>query len=847
MKRTLLITAAGMLLSGASFGYYHFVHYPGRTGPYPVVPEKFDLTALPGKTIRFYVAEQGPDKISGTDSFPAIVSQVKLAAKVWNDVATSDLRLAFGGLGGLDATQQVAPGIDVAFDSDVPPGLRAVTRITNWDYTGITGAGFIPIIRSRISLRRDLTQYPYDSAGNTIIQTFTFDESFFTTVVHEFGHALGLQHSLTSGAMAQGNTRGTTKARPLTQDDIAGVSVLYPTANFAMTTGSITGRVTAIDNSPINMASVVVISPNGAVISNLSNPDGTYKVEGIPAGIYYVYAHPLPPASGGTSTPADIMPPFDSLTSRGGQISTRDVFALKFAGNGSQWQTFNVIAGVPISGVDFSVQRKTSVPIYEISTYSFVNQNAVKASPLLTGQSALLVTTGTGIISSSGDPVSGLAVSVMGGSPAQVSKYPKGSGYLSVNFSPPYGAGPRHLVFSGNGDQYVLPYAFTLTDLPPPNITGVAASTDANGNRTAVVKGSHLFPDTRILFDGVQCPTIGNNSDGSMTVSLPSASASYSANVVALNSDGQSSLFWQGNAVTQFNYGGGDPGNFAMNMSALPAGTEAMIQIDGTGTNFVDGQVSVGFGSSDIIPRKVFVVSPTRLYVNVGIQGQAPTISSTVTVVSGLQLLSLSRSFQILPAVSGKLQVSPTLVNVLTGLNGVSAGSMAYISVTNLKSSDAATATVLINDQPVSTLAAGDGRLTFSVPKGLSPGPAVLKVQLANGTVSYPVGINIDLPPPVIDSVFGDSSTMLDGDHAARPGQLITLIVEGIQAGSALPIKVTVGGLDHTPVAVLPSANGTTQVQLVLAQTVTPGPQIPVTVSVDTRVSASFNIPIASN
>jgi hypothetical protein len=243
----------------------------------------------------------------------------------------------------------------------------------------------------------------------------------------------------------------------------------------------------------------------------------------------------------------------------------------------------------------------------------------------------------------------------------------------------------------------------------------------------------------------------------------------------------------------------------------------------------------------------VFVVSPTRLLVNVAIQSQAPTVATTVTVNSGLQLLSISGAFQILPQVPGKLVVNPALVNVSTGLNGVSAGSLAYVFVTNLGSL-ASTATVLVNDQPVPTQTTTvDGRLSFQVPPGIAVGPAVLKVQLANGSISYPVAFNVDLPPPVVDNVLGDSSTPLDSDHAAHPGQLLTLIVEGIQNGAASPIKVTVGGIDHSPVAVVPNSNGTTQVQIVLASTVATGSQIPVVVTVDTRVSASFSIPIASN
>ena len=121
-----------------------------------------------------------------------------------------------------------------------------------------------------------------------------------------------------------------------------------------------------------------------------------------------------------------------------------------------------------------------------------------------------------------------------------------------------------------------------------------------------------------------------------------------------------------------------------------------MIQIDAPGANFVAGQVSVGFGSSDIIAQQVFVVSPTRLLVNISIQGQAPPVAATVTVNSGLQLLSISGAFQILPSTPNARVVSPNLVNVTTGLSGVSAGSLAYVTVTNLGNAGA-TATVLVN------------------------------------------------------------------------------------------------------------------------------------------------------
>jgi len=61
---------------------------------------------------------------------------------------------------------------------------------------------FVPISRSVLMVKRDLTAQP------------SFGESFFLTVVHEFGHTLGLQHTLTSSAMSTGPTRAATKSKP---------------------------------------------------------------------------------------------------------------------------------------------------------------------------------------------------------------------------------------------------------------------------------------------------------------------------------------------------------------------------------------------------------------------------------------------------------------------------------------------------------------------------------------------------------------------------------------------------------------------------------------------------------
>src|SRR5262249_16297436 len=138
----------------------------------------------------------------------------------------------------------------------------------------------------------------------------SWKDVFFTILVHEFGHSLGLQHTKLSGAMTTLVTRTTTKAAPLDPDDVAGISTLYPTAAFLSTTAVIRGQV-ARTGTGVNLASVVALSTStGTAIGGMTNPDGNYSITGIPPGDYILYVQPLPPNQEGLY-PGDIAPPLD--------------------------------------------------------------------------------------------------------------------------------------------------------------------------------------------------------------------------------------------------------------------------------------------------------------------------------------------------------------------------------------------------------------------------------------------------------------------------------------------------------------------------------------------------------
>ena len=58
-------------------------------------------------------------------------------------------------------------------------------------------------------------------------------------------------------------------------------------------------------------------------------------------------------------------------------------------------------------------------------------------------------------------------------------------------------------------------------------------------------------------------------------------------------------------------------------------------------TRFADGQTIVGFGSSDILVRRVWVLSPTRLLANVSVAPTAPPFTNTqVSILTGFQMFN---------------------------------------------------------------------------------------------------------------------------------------------------------------------------------------------------------------
>ena len=855
MTRFAVLAALLLSLSSISSAYYYWIYFPGRTGPFQPYPAKFDLSALPDKTVSYFISDKPPGKLVDGDNYDALVSQIRLAAETWNGVATSDIRVRFGGFETFGSAQ-AAPGIDVVFDDDMPPGLLAQTfPSTPKDLGDLTkGPGFVPILRSKLQLRSDLT----------VKQQASYSDAFFLTIVHEFGHTLGLQHSTVSATMSTSTTRSTTKARPLAPDDIAAISLLYPTGKLAATTGSITGRV-LLDGNAVNMASVVALSLDGTAIGTLTSPDGSYRIDGIPPGDYYVYTQPLPPAQPDERTPAAIVPPSDSL---GGSFSADTGFAGQFFPHTRDWKqaaTTTVTAGASAGDVNFDVEKRTGPSIYGMNLYSFLGPpnrgTYVHAPSLVSGYRGWLVFSASGTLLPNSVVVTpGLDVSVMGPAARLENEFLGylDAGYLEtvVDASKVSQATAVALAVTTANDLYVLPAAFAVVPTAGPAISSVSGSIDALGNATATLTGDNLGLDTRVLFDGAAATSIQKNDDGTFTVAPPPAIGNHVAVVEALANDGQTSIQTMGTLpLPTFTYASPDHPALKITPANVTAGIDTMIEVDGFNTNFADGQTVIGFGSSDVAVRRTWILDRGKALLDISINSGATAGLVSVTAATGVQTVTLNAGLQILPAASKQISLRAPVLNLATGLPGVPTGGTAVITATGLPDS-LKDWTLTIGDAKADFTVDGDSKKILAVVPGATPlGPAVLRLTSPGGDPIAPIVFNVDAQPPVIQAAYdrpdSDHLVFIDALHPAAPGDVLMLDVAGLPGSSASvaasSVHIRVGGVDHVATALdsvlqFGLISDVTRIQFTLAAQLPDGDRQPVTVRVGTRVSAPFTL-----
>ena len=530
----------------------------------------------------------------------------------------------------------------------------------------------------------------------------------------------------------------------------------------------------------------------------------------------------------------------------------------------TQATTTTVTAGAIPADLNFLVEPLAGPSIYDMNILAYLGPSGqeayVHAPSLVSGFRDWMVFSAPGtLVANTTTLTPGLSLSVIGPAaqlePKYLGYFVAGYLYEILDANPVSQPTPVALAVTTSDDLYVLPSAFTVVPTAGPTISSVSGSTDGLGKATATLKGDNLSLDTRVMFDGAAATSIQKNDDGSFAVTAPPAIGKHVAVVEALASDGQTSMQTMGILPPPtFTYAAPSNVSLSIKPATVNIGIDTMIEVDGFNTNFVEGQTVIGFGSSDVVVRRTWIVNPGQALLNISINSGATAGLVSVTADTGVQAETLPAGLQINPATAKQISLRVPVLNLATGLPGVPTGGTIVVSTTGLPASLQGW-TLSIGGANVTFTVDANSNILAVVPGSTPLGPTVLQLISPNGDSIAPILFDVDAQPPVIQAAAdtsGKAPVSIDATHPAAPGDAITLDVTQLlgsaQSIAASSVHISVGGVDHIATELDPVAQSdVTKVQFTLASAIPastlPNPaQQTMTVRVGTRVSAPFTI-----
>jgi hypothetical protein len=280
-----LVTSLLLLGHGAGAGAYQTY---GITVGGKVVTLKW-----PNVPVRYYVTDRGVAGVSSTQMRDAAAR----AFGTWAGVTTAAVSAQFVGFTGADPFQD--DGLSTLGFLN-RPDLDRVLGATDFLIDNATGA----IVESDIFFN---SAYPWSVSDAGESGRYDLE----SIVLHETGHMFGLGHSsLGETELRAGGGRrviaaeavmfpiafaaGSVNDRKPRADDIAGLSELYPAADFAGKSGGISGHVTK-NGQGVFGAHVVAFNPQtGKLVGNLSlDASGSFAITSLDPGSYVLRVEPV--------------------------------------------------------------------------------------------------------------------------------------------------------------------------------------------------------------------------------------------------------------------------------------------------------------------------------------------------------------------------------------------------------------------------------------------------------------------------------------------------------------------------------------------------------------------------
>ena len=600
------------------------------------------------------------------DSVPGLLSEIAAATSIWNNVSTSRLRVKFGGYTKQDvaAIPQNPMGI-VAFSDSIPPGAAAVGGPIFQIPSGTPQ--FFPIGYSRVQIPSDMRQ------------NSSFSNGYLPVLTHEIGHSLGAHHSHVGSLMYQ--TRITSRAAPLTDDDIAFISSDYPAPAFLSSYGTISGKVNTVAGPGASLVGVSAFSDT-TIIGAVTMPDGTFTIQGLPPGTYRLMVQPLMLGAAPSSSADNPGDPSDlistrTLTNAVVHINT-DIDSVFFGAGGASVKTpataatFQVGAGQTIAGANVTVGARGPLRSEVNRIVSFPGNSNISSNLLWARRNvpSTVITEGRALDAASttiGFTASGLSIA-----PGLTQNLNTSATIFNsvlaytVNVASTAILGNSSAIFTNGSDTYFAAGQVRVVDADPPRIISITPTNGTTGT-TVTITGTGFTDSSRVFFNGAQA-AISSRSTTSLVITTPPGAPGIAAAVFVANSDGQGSEF--GIAPPTFTYATTPQPLISLSPSSASPGQSLTVTVTGTNTNFQQGSTTLGFGSGDVIVDAINVNNPTSLTAQIHVQQLVGNQAFLVTALTGAEAAVLDGGLKLSVQLKQPYSLRPFSGDLQSGSGG---------------------------------------------------------------------------------------------------------------------------------------------------------------------------------